>query len=57
MPDKVFRVDMSYCDAMDNVNRFLKENPEYTVTHSNIFANNGHFLAIIVCSPANKQSN
>ena len=54
MPDKIFRVDMTYFSAMDDVNRFLKENPEYTVTHSNIFANNGYFLAIIVCSPANK---
>ena len=54
MPDKVFRVDMTYFSAMDDVNRFLKENPEYKVTHSNIFANNVHFLAIIVCSPVNK---
>ena len=57
MPDKVFRVDMTYFSAMDDVNRFLKENPEYTVTHSNIFANNGYYLAIIVCSPVNKQNN
>lgn len=54
MPDKVFRVDMTYIGGMEDINRFLKENPEYTVTHSNIFADNGRFIAIIVCSPANK---
>lgn len=57
MPDKVFRVDMTYYTAMDDVNRFLKENPNYIVTHTRMFADNGRYLAIVVCSPIEKQHN
>lgn len=54
MPDKVFRVDMSYWGAMDDVNKFLQENPNYTVTRTNMFSDNGRHLAIVVCSPIEK---
>lgn len=54
MPDKCFRVDMSYLGAMAEVNEFLAENPNYKVTHTNMFSDNGRHLAIVVCSPTVK---
>lgn len=52
--DKAFRVYLNTIGAMDDVNWFLENNPDYKVSMIHSCAAGSSAYAIVVCSPVVK---